>query len=124
MAFRSLQGNMSLLLLLLVCLHFITENRTAATSLREKCECIEETGSVQWRKITDYTIIPKDPLCNKVQIILQLSGKRVCLNPESKQGKKLQRCWKRIKFNTQKKKKKVCLTLKRKQNGPKSSKKH
>ncbi|CAM4726439.1 unnamed protein product [Leuciscus chuanchicus] len=89
---------MSLLLLLLVCLHFITENRTAATSLREKCECIEETGSVQWRKITDYTIIPKNPLCNKVQIM--------------------------IKFNTQKKKKKVCLTLKRKQNGPKSSKKH
>jgi len=45
------------------------ENRTAAISLREKCECIEETGSVQWRKIKDYTIIPKDAFCNKVQIM-------------------------------------------------------
>ncbi|XP_077092878.1 chemokine (C-X-C motif) ligand 18a, duplicate 1 [Siphateles boraxobius] len=122
MAFRTLQGYMSLLLLLSGCLHFMTENRTAAISLREKCECIEETGSVQWRKITDYTIIPQDPLCNKVQIILQLSGKQVCLNPGSKQGEKLQRCWKRIKFNTQKKK--VCLILKRKRNGPKSPKQH
>ncbi|KAK7140329.1 hypothetical protein R3I94_012823 [Phoxinus phoxinus] len=122
MAFRTLQGNMSLLLLLSVCLVFTTENRTAAISLREKCECIGETGSVQWRKITDFTIIPKAPLCNKVQIILQLSGKQACLNPESKQGKKLQRCWKRIKFTTWKKK--ACLRLKRKSNGPKSPKKH
>ncbi|XP_039528159.1 chemokine (C-X-C motif) ligand 18a, duplicate 1 [Pimephales promelas] len=121
MAFRTQQRNVSMLLLLSVCLHFMTENRTAAISLREKCECIEETGSVQWRKIKDYTIIPKDAFCNKVQIILQLIDKRVCLNPESKKGKQLQRCWKRIEFNTRKKK--VCL-LKRKRNGPKSPKKN
>ncbi|ROL49623.1 hypothetical protein DPX16_15949 [Anabarilius grahami] len=95
MALRTLRSNISLLLLLLVCLHFTTEKSTAAISSREKCECIEEAGSVQWRKITDYKIIEKYPLCNKVQIILQLSGKEVCLNPKSKQGKKLQRCWKR-----------------------------
>ncbi|KAK9964364.1 hypothetical protein ABG768_005546 [Culter alburnus] len=121
MALRTLQANISLLLLLLVCLHFTTEKSTAAISSREKCECIEETGSVQWKKITDYKIIEKYPLCNKVQIILQLPGKNVCLNPESKQGKKLQRCWKGIKFNIRKKK--ACLMLKRK-NGPKNPKKH
>ncbi|XP_067277166.1 chemokine (C-X-C motif) ligand 18a, duplicate 1 isoform X2 [Pseudorasbora parva] len=122
MAFRTLQGNMNLLLLLTVCcLHFMTENGTAAISHREKCECIEGTGSVQWRRITDYTIIPKDPLCNAVQIILQLPGQRMCLNPESNQGRKLQRCWKRIKFNTQKKK--LCLRVNRKK-APKRPKKH
>ncbi|KAK2896820.1 hypothetical protein Q8A67_011308 [Cirrhinus molitorella] len=83
---------------------FITGSRAVAVSNREKCECVEETDSVQWRKITDYTIIEKHPLCNKVQIILQLTGKEVCLKADSKQGGKLQRCWKRIKFNTQKKK--------------------
>ncbi|XP_016430056.1 C-X-C motif chemokine 10-like [Sinocyclocheilus rhinocerous] len=121
MAFRTQQASVCPLLLISFCLYFITDNRAAAISIREKCECAEETGSVQWRKITDYTIIQKDPLCNKVQIILQLSGKRACLNPESKQGKKLQRCWRRIKFSTQKKK--VCLKLKKK-NGPKKPKRH
>ncbi|XP_016366758.1 C-X-C motif chemokine 9-like [Sinocyclocheilus rhinocerous] len=119
MAFRTLQSNVCLLLLISICLHFITDNRTAAMSHREKCECVEETGSVQWRKITDYTIRQKEPLCNKVQIILQLSGKQACLNPDSKQGKKMQKCWKRIKFNTQRRK--VCLQLKKK-NRPKKPK--
>ncbi|XP_059422925.1 C-X-C motif chemokine 9-like [Carassius carassius] len=115
MAFRTLQASACMLLLISVCLHFMTGIRTATS--REKCECVEETGSVHWRKIIDYTIIQKHPLCNKVQIILQLSGQQACLNPDSKQGKKLQKCWKRIKFNTQKRK--VCLML-RKKNGPKS----
>ncbi|XP_042593136.1 chemokine (C-X-C motif) ligand 18a, duplicate 1 [Cyprinus carpio] len=119
MAFRTLQTSVWLLLLISVCLHFMTSNRTAAMIIREKCECVEETGSVQWRKITDFTIIQKDPLCNKVQIILQLSGKQVCLNPDSNQGKKLQKCWKGIKFNTQRKK--SCLKLNKK-NGPKKPK--
>ncbi|XP_058651711.1 chemokine (C-X-C motif) ligand 18a, duplicate 1 [Onychostoma macrolepis] len=119
MAFRTLQSNVCLLLLILACLHFSTENSTAAISFREKCECVEETDSVQWRKIKDYTIRQKEPLCNKVQIKLQLSGKQACLNPDSKQGKKLQKCWKRIKFNTQRKK--ICLKLQKK-NGPKKPK--
>ncbi|XP_059374276.1 chemokine (C-X-C motif) ligand 18a, duplicate 1 [Carassius carassius] len=117
MAFRTQQASICLLLLILVCLHFITD----AVYIREKCECVEETGSVQWRKITDYRIIEKDPLCKKVQIIVQLSGKKACLNAESKQGEKLQRCWRRIKFNTQRKK--DCLKLKKK-NGAKKPKRH
>ncbi|XP_050982413.1 chemokine (C-X-C motif) ligand 18a, duplicate 1 [Labeo rohita] len=116
MAFRTLQASVCLLLIS-VCLDFIRDNRAAATTLREKCECIEETDSVQWRKIKDYRIIQKNPLCNKVQIILQLSGKQSCLNPNSNQGKNLQDCWRRINFNTQKKK--ICLKRK---NGPKKPK--
>ncbi|XP_043110505.1 chemokine (C-X-C motif) ligand 18a, duplicate 1 [Puntigrus tetrazona] len=119
MAFKTLQTSFCLLLLISIGLHFITGKRTAAMSIREKCECVEETGSVQWKKIKDYRIIQKDPLCNKVQIILQLSEKQVCLNADSKQGKKLQKCWKRIKLNPQRKK--VCLQLKK--NRPKKTKK-
>ncbi|XP_026079611.1 C-X-C motif chemokine 9-like [Carassius auratus] len=107
MAFRTLQASACMLLLISVCLHFMTGVRTSTS--REKCECVEETGSVQWRKIIDYTIIQKHPLCNKVQIILQLSGQQACLNPDSMQGKRLQKCWKRIQFNTQKGK--DCLML-------------
>uniref|UniRef100_A0A8C2FSI1 Chemokine (C-X-C motif) ligand 18a, duplicate 1 n=1 Tax=Cyprinus carpio TaxID=7962 RepID=A0A8C2FSI1_CYPCA len=122
MAFRTQQASICLLFLISVCSHFIRGTVVAtAISIREKCECVEETGSVQWRKIADYRIIQRDPLCNKVQIILQMSGKETCLNPESKQGKKLQRCWRRIKFNTQRKK--VCLQFKKK-NGPKKPKRH
>ncbi|XP_052006756.1 chemokine (C-X-C motif) ligand 18a, duplicate 1 [Xyrauchen texanus] len=121
MYFRTLQASVSLLLMLLVCSNIITDKRTAAITIREKCQCIEETGSVQWRKITNYTIIENDPLCNKVQIILWLSSKQACLNPDSKQGKRLQSCWKRIKSKTQHKK--VCLKLQRKK-GPKKQKKH
>ncbi|XP_056616817.1 chemokine (C-X-C motif) ligand 18a, duplicate 1 [Triplophysa dalaica] len=107
----ALQASVSLLLFV-VFLNIIADNRTTATSIREKCECIEETEAVRWKKVTDFTIIPKDPLCNKIQIILDLPDTRSCLKPDSKAGQKLQRCWKRIKFNTQKKK--VCLKSSRK----------
>ncbi|KTF92629.1 hypothetical protein cypCar_00017175 [Cyprinus carpio] len=95
MAFRTQQASICLLFLISVCSHFIRDNRATAISIREKCECVEETGSVQWRKIADYRIIQRDPLCNKVQIM--------------------------IKFNTQRKK--VCLQFKKK-NGPKKPKRH
>lgn len=50
-------------------LGFYLDNRTTATTIREKCQCVEETDTVRWRKVTDFTIIPKDPLCNKIQIM-------------------------------------------------------
>ncbi|XP_056326994.1 chemokine (C-X-C motif) ligand 18a, duplicate 1 [Danio aesculapii] len=119
MAFKTLQASVKVLLLLSVCSHVISVKKTAATFIREKCECVKEARAVQWRKITDFTIILKNPLCNKVQIKLQLSNKEVCLNPESKQGTKLQRCWQKINFNPQRKK--VCLKIKK--NAPKRPKK-
>ncbi|XP_073691089.1 chemokine (C-X-C motif) ligand 18a, duplicate 1 [Garra rufa] len=120
MAFRTLQASVCLLLIS-ICFHFITDNRAAASSIREKCECVKENESVQWRKITDYTITDKNPFCNKVQIIVHLQGKQVCLKPDSNQGRKLQRCWRKIKFNEQKKK--VCLKLQKKK-GSKKPKRH
>ncbi|KAI7805912.1 chemokine (C-X-C motif) ligand 18a, duplicate 1 [Triplophysa rosa] len=116
----ALQASVSLLLFV-VFLNIVTDNRTTATSIREKCQCIEETEAVRWKKVTDFTIIPKDPLCNKIQIILQLSDIKSCLKPDSKPGKQLQRCWKRIKFNTERKK--VCLKSSRKKK-PKEAQTH
>ncbi|XP_065152634.1 chemokine (C-X-C motif) ligand 18a, duplicate 1 [Paramisgurnus dabryanus] len=118
MDFRFVTASVSLLLLSF-CSN--TDKVTAAISNREKCQCVEETNSVRWRKVTDFTIIQKDSFCNKIQIILQLSNKQSCLNPDSKPGKRLQQCWRRIKFNPQKKK--ICLTLKSK-TGPKKRIKH
>ncbi|KAK3554285.1 hypothetical protein QTP70_020143, partial [Hemibagrus guttatus] len=78
--------------------------RKAAVNIREKCTCIAVAKSVLLRRITDFKIIDSAPLCDKVQIIVHLASRPVCLAPNSKQGKKLQKCWKRIKFNERKKK--------------------
>ncbi|KAG7334063.1 hypothetical protein KOW79_002470 [Hemibagrus wyckioides] len=103
MAFRSAQVTLTSVLFLL-CLNLLTDKKTAAVNIREKCMCITEAKSVSWRGIKDFNIIDSAPLCNKVQMIINLASRTICLAPNSNQGKKLQECWKRIKFNERKKK--------------------
>uniref|UniRef100_A0A8C9TVV1 Chemokine (C-X-C motif) ligand 18a, duplicate 1 n=1 Tax=Scleropages formosus TaxID=113540 RepID=A0A8C9TVV1_SCLFO len=62
-----------------------------AMSIRERCECLETVDKLTWRQITDFQVTPRSELCNSVQI----TNQKVCLNPESRQGKKIQNCWNR-----------------------------
>ncbi|KAL6487192.1 hypothetical protein MHYP_G00038180 [Metynnis hypsauchen] len=114
MAFSTAQATLSLLSLFLF-LNILTDNVAVAMSIREKCECVKESGSVPWRRVTDFEIKMADPLCNKVQIIIKLGNDLSCLNPNSKQGKKLRVCWTRIKFDERKKT--ICIKPKPKMRG-------
>ncbi|XP_036430066.1 chemokine (C-X-C motif) ligand 18a, duplicate 1 isoform X3 [Colossoma macropomum] len=114
MAFGTVQATLSLLSLFLF-LNILTDNVAAAMSIREKCECVIETGSVPWRRITDFEMKMPDALCNKVQIIIKQGDQLFCLNPDSEQGNRLRNCWTRIKFNERKKK--VCIQPKAKKRG-------
>uniref|UniRef100_A0A4W4GRL7 Chemokine (C-X-C motif) ligand 18a, duplicate 1 n=1 Tax=Electrophorus electricus TaxID=8005 RepID=A0A4W4GRL7_ELEEL len=72
----------------------LRENRIAGTTIRKKCECITVKNFVKWNSITDFKVIMPEPICNRVQIILRTPSKSLCLAPGSKQGKRLQQCWK------------------------------
>ncbi|XP_060781921.1 chemokine (C-X-C motif) ligand 18a, duplicate 1 isoform X2 [Neoarius graeffei] len=95
MAFRNLQQIFfSLLLFLLFCLNVFTD-MTAGVYIREKCMCIQESYPIPWKNMTDFKVIDSGPHCKKVQIIISMGSKDTCLAPNSKQGKKMQQCWKR-----------------------------
>ncbi|KAJ8284907.1 hypothetical protein COCON_G00037570 [Conger conger] len=101
-----------IVLLLLCGMDAETEHMVGATSIRERCECLKTIDKVPWRRIADFAITNKGALCKNVQIVLYLKGKKeVCLNPDSKQGKRLQKCWQRIYENQTRKK--ACLRHKR-----------
>ncbi|KAF5910200.1 C-X-C motif chemokine 9-like [Clarias magur] len=70
-------------------------DKTEAVNIREKCMCIQHTEAVLWGRVKDFNVINAGPHCNKDQIIIKMQSKSVCLAPNSKQGKKLQKCWKR-----------------------------
>ncbi|XP_066535683.1 chemokine (C-X-C motif) ligand 18a, duplicate 1 [Hoplias malabaricus] len=106
MAFRILQANLGLVKLFFF-VHILTDNVTVAISIREKCECVKEIEFVQWRSITDFEVKMPEVLCNKVQIIIKMGTKSVCLNTNLKQGEALMKCWKKVKFNE--KKKSICM---------------
>ncbi|KAK3573069.1 hypothetical protein QTP86_012283 [Hemibagrus guttatus] len=88
MAFRSVQVTLTSLLFLL-CLNLLTDKKTAAVNIREKCTCIAVAKSVLLRRITDFKIIDSAPLCDKVQIMIKFNErkKKSCL----KSGKAKQR---------------------------------
>ncbi|KAJ8416002.1 hypothetical protein AAFF_G00380240 [Aldrovandia affinis] len=89
-----------------------SENIAGATSVRQSCECPNVIDSVPWRRVSDFTVTDKGPLCNEIEIVLYLkTNKQACLNPNSKQGKRLQKCWKRIQNDPARRK--GCLHLKR-----------
>ncbi|XP_036402555.1 chemokine (C-X-C motif) ligand 18a, duplicate 1 [Megalops cyprinoides] len=95
---------------LFVCHELGRDHRTAAASLRGRCECVSKVDQVPWKRIKKFTVTEGDPLCGETSIILQMKRKNdppVCLNPESKQGQRLQKCWKKIKKDPARKD--VCL---------------
>ncbi|XP_047010105.1 chemokine (C-X-C motif) ligand 18a, duplicate 1 [Ictalurus punctatus] len=119
MAFRRGQKTLTPLLFLL-CINLLKDKKTGAVNIREKCMCIRASNAVLWRRMTDFNVIDAGPHCYKVQIIIKMGSTSVCLATDSKQGKWLQQCWKRINFNEGKKKR--CLQTGKAKRRPKKTK--
>ncbi|XP_076141646.1 chemokine (C-X-C motif) ligand 18a, duplicate 1 [Alosa pseudoharengus] len=97
------------LLLLLLQGHWTqwTEQGVQATAVPDGCVCVREVMLLPWRNISDLSIVSDNPLC-RIHIIITLKGKqKVCLSPDSDQGKRLQKCWKKFKKNRDRKR--ACL---------------
>ncbi|XP_066549918.1 chemokine (C-X-C motif) ligand 18a, duplicate 1 [Amia ocellicauda] len=104
--------NVSAAFLLLLCFTSLnTDQITEASFVRERCDCVNTVDCVQKRKISNFTVIEKSSQCKNVQIILNIRNKQLlCLNPNKKLGKILQRCWHRTKNSPERNK--VCLQRK------------
>ncbi|XP_078055759.1 growth-regulated alpha protein-like [Mustelus asterias] len=78
---------------------FVNELETAALPLR--CQCFQFVDKVHPKIIKSFQILPKSAHCSRTEIILtvQQNNKEVCLQPEEKQGKKLQNCWESIRHD-------------------------
>ncbi|KAL2083075.1 hypothetical protein ACEWY4_020848 [Coilia grayii] len=74
-----------------------TERGVCATAVPVRCVCVRELQSVRWRDITHVAIVPDTPLCRRHLIITLKSKTKVCLNPNSEQGNRLQDCWPKVK---------------------------
>ncbi|KAF4090366.1 hypothetical protein AMELA_G00050910 [Ameiurus melas] len=118
MASRRMQKTLTPLLFL-ICIYLL-KDKTGAVNIREKCMCIGESNAVLWRRMTNFNVLDAGPHCYKVQIIINMGSTSVCLAPNSKQGKMLQKCWKRINFNEGKKK--SCLQTRKVNRRPKKPK--
>ncbi|XP_041124364.1 chemokine (C-X-C motif) ligand 18a, duplicate 1 [Polyodon spathula] len=80
--------------LVFLSLHISKDQMANATSIRDRCECVNTIDFVPYRKITFFAITEKSSFCKNTEIILhQRNNKEVCLNPDSKQGQGLQECW-------------------------------
>ncbi|XP_015201807.1 chemokine (C-X-C motif) ligand 18a, duplicate 1 [Lepisosteus oculatus] len=83
-------------MLAFLCCGRLTDQKAEATSLRERCECIRTIESFPLKKMSNFTIAEKSSQCKNVQIILHLKNNSdVCLNPDSTQGRRLHKCWKK-----------------------------
>ncbi|XP_038638709.1 C-X-C motif chemokine 2-like [Scyliorhinus canicula] len=79
--------------------HFLVSE--AAIPLR--CQCFEFVDKVPPKMIKNFQIFPKSTHCSRTEIILTVrQGEEVCLQPEAKQGKKLQDCWESIQHDPSK----------------------
>ncbi|KAL4641080.1 alveolar macrophage chemotactic factor 2-like isoform X1 [Arapaima gigas] len=66
-----------------------------AVLLREMCECLKTVDRLPWRLIADFQVI-RSPLCSNVQIVVKLkTNEKICLNPDLRQGQRIQKCWDR-----------------------------
>ncbi|XP_072347785.1 growth-regulated alpha protein-like [Scyliorhinus torazame] len=73
--------------------HFFVSE--AAVPLR--CQCFQFADMVPPKMIKKFEIFPKSTHCSRTEIILTVRrNEEVCLQPEARQGKKLQDCWERI----------------------------
>ncbi|XP_031435096.1 C-X-C motif chemokine 3-like [Clupea harengus] len=104
----ALKSVLAALLLLLLQGHLTqwTERGVRATSVPAGCVCVQEVMSVPGRSISNLSIVAGSSFCRTHIIVTLKDKRRVCLNPDSDQGKQLQSCWKKVKNSHRKK---VCL---------------
>ncbi|XP_069744309.1 C-X-C motif chemokine 5-like [Narcine bancroftii] len=76
-----------------------------------RCLCFESVNAVRPKMMKNFEIFPKSVFCSQTEVILTVTqdskDMEVCLRSDSKQGTRLQRCWKRIQNDP--KKKNVCI---------------
>ncbi|XP_060710256.1 C-X-C motif chemokine 2-like [Hemiscyllium ocellatum] len=96
-------AQITVLFLLQLC--FQNEVETATLPLR--CQCVHSINGLNPKMIKNFHIFPKTAHCSKIEIILTAhqghEESEACLNPESRQGKRLQKCWESIQKNANKK---------------------
>ncbi|GCB79908.1 interleukin-8-like [Scyliorhinus torazame] len=57
---------------------------------QRRCRCINQAEELQPSMgITNVNIFFKQGLCPNIEIIVNLQNRRICLNPDSKVGKKI-----------------------------------
>ncbi|GCC28568.1 hypothetical protein chiPu_0006999 [Chiloscyllium punctatum] len=92
-----LQTAAQITVLFLLQLCFQNEVETATLPLR--CQCVRSINGLNPKMIKNFDIFPKTAHCSKIEIILTVhqghEESEACLNPESRQGKRLQKCWER-----------------------------
>ncbi|XP_072439310.1 C-X-C motif chemokine 2-like [Chiloscyllium punctatum] len=100
-----LQTAAQITVLFLLQLCFQNEVETATLPLR--CQCVRSINGLNPKMIKNFDIFPKTAHCSKIEIILTVhqghEESEACLNPESRQGKRLQKCWESIQKNPNKK---------------------
>ncbi|XP_041032180.1 C-X-C motif chemokine 3-like [Carcharodon carcharias] len=89
-----------------------------------RCQCFQFLDKVPPNIIKNFQILPKSTHCSRAEIILTVQQdnkeQEVCLNPELKQGKRVQMCWERS-IENDLKKMRECIKTKPKK-GPKKNK--
>ncbi|XP_062375654.1 chemokine (C-X-C motif) ligand 18a, duplicate 1 [Sardina pilchardus] len=105
------QSVLPVLLLLILQGHWTqwTEPGVGATAVPDGCVCVKEVPFVPWRTVSNLSIVLDNPLCRTHIIITQKKKGDVCLNPDSDQGKRLQKCWKKFSKYTYRKRARNCL---------------
>uniref|UniRef100_UPI00398EB4F0 growth-regulated alpha protein-like n=1 Tax=Pristiophorus japonicus TaxID=55135 RepID=UPI00398EB4F0 len=100
--------------------HFFVVKTSTLPGLR--CQCLHFIKAVSPKLIKNFLIVPKSAHCTRIEIILTVlqgnTESETCLNPELKQGKRLQKCWERILNDPNRKKE----CIKKLRNSPKPNK--
>ncbi|XP_078386885.1 C-X-C motif chemokine 5-like [Cetorhinus maximus] len=93
------------------------------TAITPRCQCFHFVDKVHPNIIKNFQILPKSTHCSRAEIILTVQQdnkeQEVCLDPELKQGKRVQTCWERS-IENDLKKMRECIKKLRK--GPKQNK--
>ncbi|XP_045645503.1 C-X-C motif chemokine 6-like isoform X3 [Ursus americanus] len=92
--FPGLSGSLCALLLLLLLLTPpgpLASAGPVSTIVRElRCMCLTTTPGIHPRMITKMQVVAAGPQCSKVEVVATLkNGKKVCLDPEAPQIKKI-----------------------------------
>ncbi|KAJ8248526.1 hypothetical protein GJAV_G00242960 [Gymnothorax javanicus] len=94
------------LLAFTACIVLFEAHLGESTFVPTRCLCPASYKAVRG-PFTDLTVVSKGSHCEKHEIIVKLkrNNREVCISPEGQQGKRLLRCWNRMKRNGGNKKK-------------------
>ncbi|XP_020368340.1 growth-regulated alpha protein-like [Rhincodon typus] len=89
-------------------LQLFLRSKLEAATLPLRCQCVHSINGLNPKAIKNFQIFPRTAHCSRTEIILMVQQghkeSEVCLNPESRQGKRLQKCWESTQKNPNKRK--------------------